>query len=275
MVLGRDSDAKTLAPDNAIDGNEAILEVKGLTKIFGGLVAVNRIDFSIPKGKVTAIIGPNGAGKTTTFNLVAGAFPPTAGEIWFKKRKVSGMSAHSIAKLGIARTFQNVQLFANMSVVENVMVGRHSRSKAGFFATALRLPDMRGEERRIFDSAMEKLAFVGLADRANDEPLSLPFGQQKLLEIARALAVEPDLLLLDEPAGGLSSQEIEDLAKRIESIVSAGLTVMLVEHRMQLVMGIADKIIVLDYGDKLAEGTPREVRSNQAVISAYLGGGFV
>lgn len=259
--------------DAGRDG-QSILDVKDLSKVFGGLVAVNNVSFSIPEGKVTAMIGPNGAGKTTTFNLVAGAFPPTGGQIWFKNRKINGLGAHEIAQIGIARTFQNVQLFANMSVIENVMVGRHSRSKSGFVGTALRFPAMRREERLIHEEAREKLAFVGLQDRAFDEPLSLPFGQQKLLEIARALAVEPQLLLLDEPAGGLSGQEIDELARRIETIVKTGITVMLVEHRMQLVMGVADKIIVLNYGEKLAEGTRAEIRGNQAVISAYLGTSF-
>lgn len=271
MVSGSET-ASALQSDGI--GNEAILEARRLTKIFGGLSAVNGVSFKVPRGKVTAIIGPNGAGKTTTFNLVAGALKPTSGEIWFNEHKISGMPAHRIAYLGIARTFQHVQLFANMSVIENVMMGRYIRSRAGFLDTAFQLPTARSEESNIHSAAMEALAFVGLQDRANDAPLSLPFGQQKLVEVARALATEPELLLLDEPAGGLSGQEIRELAERIRTIQRKGITVVLVEHRVQLVMDIAEKIIVLNYGEKIAEGSPMEIRNDPNVIAAYFGKGY-
>ncbi len=251
------------------DGN--LLEVQEVSKVFGGLVAVHRVSLQVPKGKIVAIIGPNGAGKTTLFNMIAGLFPPSSGQVWFKGHKTSGMPSYRIASLGIARTFQLLQLFTNMTVHENVMVGRHPRSKAGFFSTALRLPNAIVEEKRIREAALQRLAFVGLESRANDAPLSLPYGQQKLLELARALATDPELLLLDEPAGGLSVHEIEGLARQIINIRDSGVTVLLVEHRMELVMGIADSIIVLNYGEKMAEGTPSQIQNDERVIAAYLG----
>ncbi len=249
----------------------SLLEVQEVSKVFGGLVAVHRVSFQAPTGKIMAIIGPNGAGKTTLFNTIAGLFPPSSGQIWFKGSKISGRPSHHIASLGIARTFQLLQLFTNMTVHENVMVGRHPRSHAGFLSTALRLPGAVAEEKRIREKALEKLALVGLESRANDTPLSLPYGQQKLLEIARALATEPDLLLLDEPAGGLSTREIEGLARQILDIRDSGVTVLLVEHRMELVMGIADWIVVLNYGEKMAEGLPSQIQNDERVIAAYLG----
>lgn len=251
--------------------NGNLLEVQDVSKIFGGLVAVHRVNFAVPKGKILAIIGPNGAGKTTLFNTIAGLFPPTGGEIWFKEQKISGLPSYRIASLGIARTFQLLQLFTNMTVHENVMVGRHPRSKAGFFSTALTLPNARAEEKRIRQAALEKLELLGLESRANDAPLSLPYGQQKLLEIARSLATDPELLLLDEPAGGLSVHEIDGLADQILKIRESGVTVVLVEHRMELVMGIADWIIVLNYGEKMAEGPPKQIQNDERVIAAYLG----
>ncbi|MDP2936534.1 MAG: ABC transporter ATP-binding protein [Dehalococcoidia bacterium] len=248
-----------------------LLDVKDVSKIFGGLMAVHRVSFQVPRGKIIAIIGPNGAGKTTLFNVIAGLFTPSSGEIWFKGHKISGMASHQIASAGIARTFQLIQLFTNMTVHENVMVGRHPRTRAGFLSTALRLPTAIAEEKQIRGKALEMLALVGLESRANDSPLSLPYGQQKILEIARALATEPELILLDEPAGGLSVHEIEGLARQILNIRDSGVTVLLVEHRMELVMGIADWVIVLNYGEKMAEGPPSQIQNDERVIAAYLG----
>jgi branched-chain amino acid transport system ATP-binding protein len=248
-----------------------LLDVKDVSKIFGGLMAVHRVSFQVPRGKIIAIIGPNGAGKTTLFNVIAGLYPPSSGDVWFKGHKISGMASHQIACAGIARTFQLIQLFTNMTVHENVMVGRHTRSRAGFLSTALRLPTAIAEEKQIREKALEKLALVGLESRANGSPLSLPYGQQKILEIARALATEPELILLDEPAGGLSVHEIEELARQILNIRDSGVTVLLVEHRMELVMGIADWVIVLNYGEKMAEGPPSQIQNDERVIAAYLG----
>lgn len=251
--------------------NGNMLQVQNVSKVFGGLVAVHRVSFDVPAGKVIAIIGPNGAGKTTLFNVIAGLFPPSSGQVWFKGHKISGLPSHRIASLGIARTFQLLQLFTNMTVHENVMVGLHPRSHAGFLSTALRLPNAIAEEKRIREVSLQKLATVGLESRAFDSPLSLPYGQQKVLEMARALATEPALLLLDEPAGGLSVHEIDGLARQILSIRESGVTVLLVEHRMELVMGIADWIIVLNYGEKMAEGPPAQIQNDERVIAAYLG----
>lgn len=260
--------------DKAMPSESPILEVKEVTRAFGGLIAVNRVSFDVNRGEIMAIIGPNGSGKTTLFNLISGFLPPTRGEIWFEGRNLKRRAPHRIASLGIARTFQLLQLFTNMSVVENVMVGRHLRSKAGMLDTALRLPHSRAEEKDIFEAAMSILAMVGLKEEAFNPPLSLPYGKQKLLEIARALATEPKLLLMDEPAGGISVQEIETLAQLIYQIRDSGITVLLVEHRMELAMGIADRVIVLNFGQKIAEGTPAEVQTNEQVITAYLGEEF-
>jgi len=256
------------------DKPSALLSVKEVSKSFGGLVAVNLLSFDVFPGEIVAVIGPNGAGKTTLFNLITGFLTPDRGYILFDGRDFTGQPPHRIAEAGMARTFQNLQLFTNMSVLENAMMGRYLQSRAGLFSNALRLPHARREEKAIEEAAMAKLDMMGLAGDAHLSPDSLPYGRQKLLEIARALAVEPRLLLVDEPAGGLSTQEIEDLAKVIRRIRSDGITTLLVEHRMELVMGIADRIVVLNFGSKIAEGSPHYVQKNDRVITAYLGEEF-
>ncbi len=248
-----------------------LLKTTNLRKEFGGLMAVFDVSFDVERGEILAIIGPNGAGKTTIFNLLSGVIPLTAGTIRFDARLINGLEPHAITRLGLARTFQTVRLFGNMTVLENVMVGRHVKTGYGLFGAAFRLPHARSEERMISERSMDQLARVGLEAWADENALSLPFGRQRLLEIARALATEPMLLLLDEPASGLNRPEKEDLDSLIRSIRADGVTVLLVEHDMQFVMGIADRIVVLDYGQKIAEGTPAVVQADKRVIAAYLG----
>lgn len=251
--------------------NGTILEATSLRKDFGGVVAVDGFSFRVTNGEIVAIIGPNGAGKTTVFNLITGVYPLTSGEIHLCGARIDGLKPYEIAERGISRTFQNLQIFSNMTVVENVMVGRHSRSKAGIISAALSLRDSRSEEKQIFEISMKLLADVGLASRAMDPASSLPFGSLRLLEIARAVAVEPKVLLLDEPAAGLAGQETAELAQLIYRIRDGGTSILLVEHDMELVMGIADWVYVLDYGRMIAEGTPSQIQSNAKVIAAYLG----
>jgi branched-chain amino acid transport system ATP-binding protein len=248
-----------------------LLTADKVSKSFGGIHAVREVSFTVRSGQIKGIIGPNGAGKTTLFNLITGFYGADAGDIHFDHHKLDGLAPHQVAERGIARTFQNVELFDRMSVLENVMVGRHPRTRAGFVSAAFRLSRARQEERRILNKAMEILDFIGLAERAASPSSSLPFGLQRVLEVGRALATEPRLLLLDEPASGLNAAETRGLGRLISRIRDAGVTVVLVEHDMSLTMEICDEILVMDYGQTLAEGSPREIQQNEAVIAAYLG----
>jgi branched-chain amino acid transport system ATP-binding protein len=248
-----------------------ILKLESLRKIFGGVVAVDNLSLSFNKGEVTSLIGPNGAGKTTVFNLITGFLKPTSGKINFNGTELNHKKPHVIAAMGIGRTFQNVQVFSNMTVLENVMVGRHLRSQSGMFFSSVLPPMLRGEEKRIRSSAKERLTLLGLDPYADLPAGSLPLGNQRMLEIARALALEPTLLFLDEPASGLNARETVVMGRLIQKIKSMNITVVLVEHDMELVMDISDKVAVINFGKLIAEGTPKEVQLNPDVINAYLG----
>jgi len=247
------------------------LELSGVGKSFGGIAALSEVSFGVPGGSVTGLIGPNGAGKTTLFNLVTGLLRPTAGRIRFLGEEIAGLEPHDIARRGIARTFQNIRLFAGMTAVENVMVGAHARCAAGVLGSVARTRAQRAEERRVGERALELLALVGLAEAAQRLPEELPYGHQRRLEIARALAAEPRLLLLDEPAAGMNEGETREIAALVAALRAKGLTILLIDHDMSLVMEACDRIAVLNFGRLIALGSPGAVRRDPAVIEAYLG----
>jgi branched-chain amino acid transport system ATP-binding protein len=252
-------------------GEENILELNRVVMAFGGLMALSNISFQVKRGMIKAIIGPNGAGKTTLFNIITGSFPPTEGKIIFKGLPIEHLKAHKIAQRGISRTFQTVELFGNMTVLENVMLGCHTRIKSSFLSSGFQLPRVRRREIQIKENAMKVLKFIGLVDKFNDPAGSLPLGEQKILEIGRALASEPELICLDEPAAGLNETETHVASSLIRAINARGITVLLVEHDMKVIMNISDEIAVLNYGQKIAEGSPEEIQNNRRVIEAYLG----
>ena len=248
-----------------------LMETKGLCRYFGGVRAIHDLDLEVHEGLIQAVIGPNGAGKTTLFNVVSGILSPTSGSVFFKGTPIGNLVPHRIAGMGVTRTFQNLQLFSEMTVLENVMVGMHLRSKGGFVASALKLPWLWKEERRIRANSMEILEFTGLEEYASLVAGSLPFGRQRILEIARALGAGPRLLMLDEPAAGLNNRETSVLSELIGRIRKRGITILLVEHDMNLVMEISERVTVLDQGEKIAEGDPEMIRNDEKVLKAYLG----
>ena len=248
-----------------------ILEIQGLTKLFGGLLALDSVDLSLQIGEIRALIGPNGSGKTTLLNLVSGVYTPTRGSVFFKGRSVTNKRPHLLVQEGMKRTFQTARLFRDLTVLENVMIGLHGQTRGGLAGIVLSLPGIKKEEGMICDKAAEALQFVGLHGQAKALARNLPYGQQRLLEIARALISNPSLLLLDEPAAGMNPSETSDLVSLLDRIRQRGTTIFLVEHDMNLVMEISDVVTVLNFGRKIAEGSPAEIQNNEEVIQAYLG----
>jgi branched-chain amino acid transport system ATP-binding protein len=257
--------------DIAVDVGEKLLEIDDLSVRFGGLAALDSVSFDIRRGEILGLIGPNGAGKTTCFNAMTGVYRPSGGDVRLEGMSLARKKQHAITRLGLARTFQNIRLWGDMTALENVAVGLDTRHHTSLFSAMLRLPRHIREERSAIDRGMALLEFVGIADAAMTRASALPYGHQRRLEIARALATDPKLLCLDEPAAGFNPAEKDNLMTLIRSIRDEGYTVLLIEHDMRLVMGVTDRIVVLEFGKKLAEGTPAEIRENPAVISAYLG----
>lgn len=252
--------------------SKIVLKAANICHSFGGLMALKDIDFAINYGEIIGLIGPNGAGKTTLFNLFTGQYAPTRGEIFFNDQQINGLKPYQITPLGIARTFQNIRLFGQMSVLDNVLTGQHCRTVTGLFGAIVRTPGSTREEARAHKTALEMLHFVNLGDKKSEYASNLSYGERRRLEIARALATDPTLLLLDEPAAGMNPLETAELIDLIRQIrIEMGKTILLIEHDMKVVMGIYERVTVLNYGKKIAEGTPGEVQKNEAVIKAYLG----